>query len=244
MSLKNKNIIVLFICVAVLIAGVILYFNYNNATEQIENNDEEGEIINNNEGEREQESEEELGENKDNTEIDITTKEGLLFLLDKYGKEEDFTNFAKYLTIVYVNEWDKDSLLESKESEIYMNVINKYFNKGEIEETLRISDIVYEKVPQSWRFRYLKIMAMERMGRDAFEIGDLATAEDIALKILQMMYRPEGANLLADVYIKKIENDIEKEDLNSARNNLYFIWDYEVSDDRREKLEEIRDSIL
>ena len=61
--------------------------------------------------------------------------------------------------------------------------------------------------------------------------------------ILQMMYRPEGANLLADIYIKKIEINLAKGDKVSATNNLNYVWDYEVSEDRRDRLNELKQTI-
>ncbi|MEK7069216.1 MAG: hypothetical protein AAB945_00275, partial [Patescibacteria group bacterium] len=89
-------------------------------------------------------------------------------------------------------------------------------------------------------FRYLRIVTLHKYGRNAFDVGDLKTAEDYANQILQMMFRPEGANLLADVYIKKIETNVKDGNTNLAKQNLDFIWDYEVSADRRTILEDLK----
>ncbi len=184
-------------------------------------------------------------ENQENSsnEIDLSTKEGLLSALKEAGGKEDYENFAKYLKMVYQSLWDEEEDFARAESEIYMKVTENYFDKGDIKKALEISSIVYDEVPQGWRFRYLRIRCLEKIGRDAFTQGDLVKAEEYAMKILQMMYRPEGANLLADIYIQKIEANLMSGDKISALNNLNFIWDYEVSQDRRDKLTELKEQI-
>lgn len=228
--ISKKNIIIAIAIVVLSAAGIGGYYIYKNKASVPQNQEQ-----NNKTGE----------EAKDNTpQTDTSTKEGLLSVLKQSGGAEDFENFAKYLKIVYQNQWEKDVNLEKTESEIYMNVTTKYFDAGNIGEALRISTIVYDEVPQGWRFRYLRIRSLEKLGRDAFNQNDLAKAEEYAMKILQMTFRPEGANLLADIYIKKVEADIEKGDKAAALNNLNEIFDYEISQDRRDKLVELRDSIL
>jgi len=233
--ISKKNIIIISICIvlAVLVAGY--YFIFNKKTVE-----QEGSQQQNQEEQKDPQQEEEQTETPI---IDTTTKEGLLSALDKYGKAEDFENFAKYLKIVYQNQWDNDESLGKKESEIYMAVTTKYFDTGNIDEALRISSIVFKEVPQGWRFRYLKIRCLEKMGRDAYNANDLVNAEKYAMDILQMMYRPEGANLLADVYIKKIEDNLLKGDKASAEYNIWYVWDYEVDQDRRDKLTELKQTI-
>jgi len=191
----------------------------------------------------EQQGNEIEGQKEEITQIDTSTKEGLASALKQSGEAEDFESFAKYLKIVFQNQWDKEVELGKVESEIYMNVTTKYFDAGNIDEALRISTIVYNEVPQGWRFRYLRIRCLEKFGRDAFNANDLIMAEDYAMKILQMMFRPEGADLLADIYIKKAEADIQKGDKAAALNNINYIWDYEISQDRRDKLTELKDSL-
>jgi hypothetical protein len=125
-----------------------------------------------------------------------------------------------------------------------VNVATKYYDAGNIDEALRISSLVYNEVPSAWRFRYLRIRCFDKIGRDAYDANDLTKAEEYAMNILKMMFRPEGANLLGDVYIKKIENDIKEGDTQSALNNLNYIWDYELSQDRRDKLNELKQTLL
>jgi hypothetical protein len=90
----------------------------------------------------------------------------------------------------------------------------------------------------------LRIRCFEKIGRTAYDANDLTKAEEYAMNILKMMFRPEGANLLGDVYIKKIENDIKEGDTQSALNNLNYIWDYELGQDRRDKLNELKQTLL
>lgn len=243
MEYKNKKIIIIVFLIIVL--SLIYFFNkerINNIDFELEENNNQEQVLEENNNQN-NESENE-GNESEEVVIDSTTKEGLLLALDKYGKEEDFENFAKYLLIVYQNQWSKDPTLEAKESEIYMDITEKYFDQGNIEEALRLSTIVYNEVPEGWRFRYLRIRSLEKIGRDAFNEGNLVLAEEKATEILRMMFRVEGSNLMADVYIKKIEDDIASGDIDSAINNLYFIWDYEVSEDRRERLEELKSDLL
>lgn len=233
--ISKKNIIIIISVVVLLLIGIGGYFIYKNkisATKNIPNQ----EVT---------EENNQIEENKDNAPtFDSSTKEGILSAMDYYSKLEDFNNFSKYLEVMYQKQWDKDPTLEKKESEIYMNITTKYFDTGNIDEALRISTIVYDEVSQGWRFRYLRIRCLEKIGRDAYNQNDLIKAEEYAMKILQMMFRLEGSDLLADVYIKKIEGNLTQGDKMAAANNLNFIWDYEVSQDRRDKLIELKNILL
>ena len=80
-------------------------------------------------------------------------------------------------------------------------------------------------------------LILEKYGRQAFAKSDLVAAEGFAIDILKMMFRPEGTNLLADVYIKKIEIALASGDKSTARSAYDYIKDYEISPDRRTKLE-------
>jgi len=226
--ISKKNIIIIISVVVLLslgIGGYLIYKNKSvpqNTPNQEENNQtEEGTPT-----------------------FDLTTKEGVLAAMDYCGNLEDFDNFSKYLKEMYRNQWDKDPNLEAKESEIYMDVTTKYFDNGNIDEALRISSIVYAEVPQGWRFRYLRIRCFEKIGRDAYNQNDLTKAEENAMNILKMMFRLEGSDLLADVYIKKIESNLAQGNKVAAASNMDFIWDYEVSQDRRDKLNELKQTIL
>ena len=174
---------------------------------------------------------------------DISTKQGLSEALKKAAESEDYARFAEYLKKVYQNQWDKDELFGKTESAAYVKATEQYFDKGNIEKAFEIASIVYEQVPQGWRFRYLRIRALEAQGRTAFNQGDLKTAEEKAITIIQMMYRREGADLLAYVYIKKIEINIQNNDKQTATNNINFVWDYEMSENRRTRLLELKEQI-
>lgn len=234
--LSKKNIVIIIsVCLVLVAAGFGGYYFYQKKiyTENQQNQN----------GGNEQKSDgEEIKNNP--VENDLTTKEGLLAALKDAGEKEDYEQFGQYLKMVYKNLWDTDVDFQKVESEIYMNATTKYFDKGNLDEALRVSTIVYNQVSQGWRFRYLRVRVLEKIGRDAFNQNDLAKAEDNAMKILQMTYRPEGANLLADVYIKKIENNIASGDKNSAISNLNYVWDFEVSQDRRDRLNELKTELL
>lgn len=159
------------------------------------------------------------------------------------AKKEDYENFAKILKEIYKNQWESMPPFVAVESALYVFATDKYFTSGNYEESLRISTIVYNEVPFGWRFRYLKIISHEKIGRAAFEKNDLKEAEKQAMAILTIMYRLEGANLLADVYIKKIQEALAKKDKKSAKENLDYVWDYEVSQDRRDTLTDLKNQI-
>lgn len=224
----SKKHLILIALVCGILAGVVVFLNLRRQTEIKPPVDKE----------QQTETETETGQ-----EIDLSTKDGLLSVIKNTGEQEDYENFAKYLKMVYERLWDKEEDFAKTESETYMKVTENYFDKGDIEKALEISSIVYDEVPQGWRFRYLRIRCLEKLGRDAFDQGDLAKAEEYAMKILQMIYRPEGANLLADIYIKKIEENLANNDKTSALNNLDYIWDYEISQDRRDKLTKLKNRI-
>ena len=164
----------------------------------------------------------------------------LLVKLQKTVDARDYEAFAVVLEQVYKNQWGEKEEFKKAESDFYVYTTDKYWVKGDLANALKFSTIVYNKVPEAWRFRYLRIVTLEKYGRNAFDVGDLKTAEDYANQILQMMFRPEGANLIADVYISKIKTNIKDGNINLAKQNLGFIWDYEVSTDRRVTLEDLK----
>lgn len=159
------------------------------------------------------------------------------------AQKEDYENFAKTLKEVYKNQWEGLQSFQAIESALYVLATDKYFQTKNYEKSLEVSTIVYSEVPLGWRFRYLKILSHEKLGRLALQKNDLAEAEKQALAILSMMYRIEGADLLGDIYIKKIRDALTKKDKKSAQDALAFIWDYEVSQDRRQILNDLKDQI-
>ena len=167
----------------------------------------------------------------------------LLDSLKIAAEQNDFQGFAENLKLVYQNQWQEIEDFRLVESDLYVRITDDYFRKDDLERSLAIATIIYYQVPEAWRFRYLRIITLEKYGRQALAENNLETAEDFASQILQMMYRPEGANLLADIYFQKIENNFEQRDKQTALNNFNFIRDYEISDDRRELLIELAKQI-
>lgn len=176
---------------------------------------------------------------------DILTKEqtDLLEKLQKTIDARDFDAFANVLLEVYKAQWSGIKEFNLAESSMYVYATNTYWTKGDLANSLKVSTIVYNKVPEGWRFRYLRIITLEKYGRNAFYAGDLKIAEDYANQILQMMYRPEGANLLADVYIAKINTNIKDGNKNLAKRNYEFIWEFETSADRKATLDDLKKQI-
>ena len=182
----------------------------------------------------------EIKPNTNNTQSNLTTEQkDLLTKLKKTVDNRDFESFASLLQEVYKNGWMNQEFT-ALESQLYVYATDKYWVKGDLANSLRVSTIVYDKVPEAWRFRYIRILTLEKYGRDAFNAGDLNSAESYANKILQMMFRPEGANLLADVYISKIRTNIKNGNTTLAQQNLGFIWDFEISQDRRDILTDLK----
>lgn len=175
--------------------------------------------------------------NTDNAQTNLTKEQKeLLAKLQTAADARNFESFAEALLEVYKNQWSGIEDFKKVESGFYVYATDTYWVKGDLENSLKVSTIVYDKVPEAWRFRYLRIVALEKYGRNAFDAGDLAKAENYANQILRMMYRLEGANLLADIYIKKTEDAIAIKNKKAAEDAIAYIWDYEISQDRREKL--------
>lgn len=63
------------------------------------------------------------------------------------------------------------------------------------------------------------------------------------MKILQIMFRPEGVDLLADIYIEKIKKNLREGDKKSALNNMNTIWDYELNEEKGKILEDLKKRI-
>ena len=183
----------------------------------------------------------EVKPNTDNAPSNLTPEQKkLLTKLQETVDARDFESFASALLEVYKNQWSQVKELIKLESNMYVYATDTYWVKGDLVNSLKVSTIVYNKVPEAWRFRYLRIITLEKYGRNGFENGDLVTAENYANQILQMMFRPEGANLLADVYISKIKTNLAGGNVNLAKQNLGFIWDYEISADRRATLDDLK----
>ena len=161
----------------------------------------------------------------------------LLAQLKAAADSHDYATFAQYLKMVYQKLWEGVKEFETVEKDLYVETDKNYFLKGDYGTALAISTTIYNVVPQGWRFRYLRVLVLEKLGREAFAKNDLAGAENYALAILQMMFRPEGANLMGDIYIKKIETDLAAGNIAQAQADYATIKDYEVSAEIRTKLD-------
>lgn len=170
----------------------------------------------------------------------LTASQKILYAdLKAAADKRDYVKFANFLKNVYEANLDINVAFAQVESQLYIYVTDTYFKNEDYTKSLEIADVIYKVVPEGWRFRYLKVASLERMGRIALEKGDLAAAQQRAMDILQMMYRPEGANLLADVYIKKIEESLAASNKIQAQSYYTYIKDFEASADRRAKLDEL-----
>ena len=170
----------------------------------------------------------------------MLTKEELLLGVKEAVEAEDYALFAQYLKTAQEKGWYEEADFQAVESAAYVKADETYFIPGDYEKTLEVSTLVYDAVPEGWRFRYLRILALEKLGRLALEKNDLKGAEEYALTILRMSFRLEGTNLLADVYIQKIEKSLASGNKIEAQEALNYIWDFEVSEDRRAQLEKYR----
>lgn len=176
--------------------------------------------------------------------------------LKRSAETEDYQAFADYLKIAYEKGWafepgipESEDDLNAKQSEV-VKVESKayiketeYFNKGDLDRSLRVSTIIYENVPGAWRFRYLRIRTLEKLGRNALDAGDLEKSEDYAKQILAIMFRREGADLLADVYIKKLEMDRDNKDKTQAIKDYNFITGYQLTPEKLERINQLRAEI-
>ena len=250
MNEQNKNIILGIVVVILIVGGVYyakngkkVYAPDNTWTSDVQ----VGELKDNINTEVEVSNEDtilnttQIKPNTDNIASNLTKEQkDLLMKLQIAVNARDFESFALALLEVYKNQWSQVKELIKLESDMYVYATDEYWKKGDLANSLRVSTIVYNQVPEAWRFRYLRIITLEKYGRNAFNSGDLKTAENYANQILQMMFRPEGADLLADIYISKINTNIKDGNTTLAKQNFNFIRDYEISANRREILNELK----
>jgi hypothetical protein len=180
---------------------------------------------------------------EDTAQVDISkapkelSQEELLAVLQLTGKNAQYEKFADYLAEVYARYPTGDKEFVKAESEIYVRASDYLDKEKNAQKALDVANIVYKKVPFGWRFKYLKVRAMEALGRAAFTKGDVGKAEEYARTILRIEYRPEGANLLADIYIKKIETMLAQEDMSGALELYEEIQAYQVGTDQKTRLD-------
>lgn len=148
----------------------------------------------------------------------------------------DFKKVGELLAVLYEKGWINKKEFNDLEKEIYVKVDKNYFIPGNFEKSLEITRIIYEQARLSDRFRYLFILSLEALGKKALLEKNYSKAEEYATRILQIMYRPEGVNLLADIYLEKIQNKLKSGDKNGAMNDWNFIMRFELTDEKKKKL--------
>lgn len=163
----------------------------------------------------------------------------LLAALQDAGKKEQYAKFADYFAETYSRKFETKNDFKKAESEAYVRASDYLDKEKNAQKALDAANTVYNKVPFGWRFKYLRVRALEALGRKVFEGGDLTKAQEYAYTILQMEFRPEGANLLGDIFIKKIETALAKGDMKAAREAYEEIRDYELSADRVTQLNDL-----
>ena len=105
------------------------------------------------------------------TENKLTKEQkNILSELQNAVNTHNFETFALALEKVYKNQWSKIKKFTKLESELYVYVTDTYWKKGDLKNSLKVSTIVYNKVPEAWRFRYLRIVTLEKYGRNAFNV--------------------------------------------------------------------------
>ncbi|GEM_PF-1189663 len=167
------------------------------------------------------------------------SQDELLAVLQDAGKKEQYVKFADYLLETYSRKLQSNKDFQKAESAAYVKATDYLDKEKNLQKTLDTADVVYKKVPFGWRFKYLRVRALEALGRKAFKDGDLTKAENYARTMLQMEFRIEGTNILGDIAIHKIQTALAKGDKKSAREVYEEIKAFEISADRRATLDEL-----
>ncbi|HAZ16416.1 MAG TPA: hypothetical protein DCY49_00765 [Candidatus Jacksonbacteria bacterium] len=166
--------------------------------------------------------------------------EGLLKDIRLATQKEDWDEFGKLMAQVYEQRLIETNKEYNKvESEAYVKATTYLDQEKDPQKALDVATKVYELSPYGWRFNYLKVRALETLGKQAFAEENAQLAESYAMQILTIQYRLEGANLLADIYIKKIEEALKAGGKDQALQAYLAIKDYEVSQDRKDKLNQL-----
>lgn len=166
-------------------------------------------------------------------------KSQLLTALKSATEKRDYAQFGILIKKVYEHRWISEKDFYETESKAYVNATNELFEKGKLDESLKVSTDIYNLTPSGWRFRYLRVRTLERLGRQALEKKDLDKAESYVQTMFKIMFRPEGADLLADIYMVRINDALAAKDLKKAQELYAFIKDYEISAIPRKKLDEL-----
>ncbi len=166
--------------------------------------------------------------------------EGLLNDIRHATQKEDWDEFGKLMAHVYEQRLiEANKEFNKAESEAYVKATTYLDQEKNPQKALDVATKVYDLSPYGWRFNYLKVRALETLGKQAFAEGNAQLAESYAMQMLTIQYRPEGANLLADIYIQRIEKALKEGSKEKAVQAYLTIKDYEVSQDRRDKLNQL-----
>ncbi|HLD20053.1 MAG TPA: hypothetical protein VJB93_02300 [Patescibacteria group bacterium] len=155
-------------------------------------------------------------------------------------QKEDWDAFGKLMAQVYEQRLiETNQEFNKAESEAYVKATTYLDKEKDSQKALDVATKVYDFSPYGWRFNYLKVRALETLGKQAFAEGNAQLAESYAMQMLTIQYRPEGTNLLADIYIQKIEKALKEGGTEKALQAYLAIKDYEISQDRRDKLNQL-----
>lgn len=169
-------------------------------------------------------------------------KNELLTKLQQAASKDDAATFAKTLSHIYKNNWNSDPDLRKQENDFYM----KWFAKltKEPDNVLKIAEAVYSEVPESFKFKYLKIHALEKMGLEAFKKGEYEKAKDYASQMLAIEHRPEAINLLAKSLYEEANTAFRKKEYVKVKSLLKLALEMQTEDpDIKKKLEELQKKV-
>lgn len=169
-------------------------------------------------------------------------KAKILADLTDAAKKEKYDAFADIISQIYQRGLQGDEDFVKLERDLYAKG-GQYFDEGLTDQAYKMSSAIYPKVFESWRFKYLTILCLERYGTQALDKKDYAKAKDYAQKILHIEYRPEGANLMAKIAIQEAQNAIKKKDSVAAKAALKEVDDMEVSPDLRKQIDEMKKTL-
>lgn len=166
------------------------------------------------------------------------SSEDLLAKLKESAAADDYETFGDALAKVYEFGWEGEEDFLKTESEYYVQA-TKYFEDGDTNKALEIANSIFAKVYEGWRFKYLKVRALEKLGTDAFAADDLAKAEEFAKQIMAIEFRPEGVNLMAKINIRQATNEIENGNNEKAKQILLLAKDMDIDEGLRTQINDL-----
>lgn len=170
---------------------------------------------------------------------DTKEQEALAKQLSTAIDAKDFSAFATALRAVYDKGWQNLDGFKALESKMYVYVTDTYFVKKNYSESLRLANIVFDKVFESWRFSYMKIVSLQNLGNIEFDKGNYAGADKYAFEILAIEFRPEGADLHARVNIAKAKLAKTAGNITEAKALLTDALRYELTAERKAEAEKL-----